>query len=52
MKCFIKSLLGQEDSFDQSNNDTCVPVPPIVKSLIGSVLFIALMTVVSHLVRI
>ncbi len=51
MKCFIKSLLGQ-DSYVENNNDVCMPLPPIVKSLIGSVLFIALMTFVSHLLRI
>ncbi|MEE9328359.1 MAG: hypothetical protein V3U71_13820 [Cocleimonas sp.] len=48
MKCFIKSLLGQ-DSFKQESNDVCVPLPPLVKSLIGSVFFITLMTIVSHM---
>ena len=56
MKCFIKSLLGQDDSFNETNannmDETCVALPPIVKSLIGSVLFLTLMTIISHMVRI
>ena len=50
MKCFIKSLLGQ-DSYEQTNNDVCAPLPPIVKSLVGSVFFITLMTIASHMLR-
>lgn len=48
MKCFIKSLLGQ-DSNKQNSSDVCIPLPPIVKSLVGSVMFITLMTIVSHI---
>jgi hypothetical protein len=54
MKCLIKSLLGQ-DSYDQENIDhnseVCTPLPPIVKSIVGSVVFILLMTMVSHMLR-
>ncbi len=54
MKCLIKSLLGQ-DSYDQENydqgSDVCTPLPPIVKSIVGSVIFILLMTMVSHSLR-
>ena len=51
MKCFIKSLLGQ-DSYEQTNNDVCMPLPPIVKSLVGSTLFLIAMVVLSHMLRI
>jgi hypothetical protein len=58
MKCLIKSLLGQ-DSYDQENYDqssfdnseVCTPLPPIVKSIIGSVVFIILMAMVSNMIR-
>ncbi|MEE9445862.1 MAG: hypothetical protein V3V19_09385 [Cocleimonas sp.] len=51
MKCFIKSLLGQ-NTYEQTNSEVCMPFPPIVKSLVGSVLFVALMTIASHMLRI
>ena len=52
MKCFIKSLLGQ-DSYEQTNNsDVCMPLPPIVKSLVGSTLFLIAMVILSHMLRI
>ena len=51
MKCFVKSLLGF-DNYKQTENEICMPLPPIVKSLVGSVLFITLMTVASHMIRI
>ncbi len=51
MKCFIKSLLGQ-DSYEHANNDVCTPLPQIVKSLVGSTLLIIAMVVLSHTLRI
>ena len=51
MKCFVKSLLGLE-SYKQTDSEVCIPLPPIVKSLVGSVLFVALMTIASHMFRI
>ena len=51
MKCFIKSLLGQ-DSYEQTNNEVCTPLPPIVKSLVGSTLLVVAMVVLSHALRI
>ncbi len=50
MKCFFKSLLGL-DEYTHENN-MCVPLPPIVKSLLGSTIFIILMAVLSHIVRV
>ncbi len=54
MKCLIKSLLGQ-DSYDEENydqgNDVCTPLPPIVKSIVGSVIFILLMAMLSNTLR-
>lgn len=51
MKCFVKSLLGF-DNYEQTESEVCMPLPPIVKSLVGSVLFIILMTVANHMIRI
>ncbi len=51
MKCFIKSLLAQ-DSYQQTDNDVCMPLPPIVKSLVGSTLLVVAMVVLSHILRI
>ncbi len=51
MKCFIKSLLGQ-DTYVTENNEACTPLPPIVKSLVGSTLFVVLMVILSHMIRI
>jgi len=51
MKCFIKSLLGQ-DSYEQTSNDVCTPLPPIVKSLVGSTILVVAMVVLSHALRI
>jgi len=48
MKCFIQGLLGQ-NTYEQTNSEVCVPFPPIVKSLVGSVAFVALMTIASHM---
>lgn len=50
MKCFIKSLFGLDQS-NSNNNDICVALPPIVKSLAGSTLFIVLMVSLSHFLR-
>ncbi len=50
MKCLIKSLLGQ-DTYAHDNSDVCTPLPPIVKSLLGSIIFILLMAVLSHMLR-
>ena len=49
MTCLIKNLLGLESL---KENDSCAVLPPIVKSLVGSTLFIILMTVVSHLIKV
>lgn len=55
MKCLIKSLLGQDsydqENYDQNNNEVCTPLPPIVKSIVGSVVFIILMAMVSNMIR-
>lgn len=50
MKCFMKSLLGL-DQFNQNESETCTTVPPIVKSLIASTLFIVFMVILSHILR-
>ncbi len=50
MKCFIEKLTGNDFS-KSSGNEMCTPFPPIVSSLIASVAFVALMTIVSHLVH-
>lgn len=52
MKCFIKSLLGQDSYKQTNNNDACMPLPPIVKSLVGSTLLVVAMVVLSHMLRI
>lgn len=50
MKCFIRSyILGLKS--DENANDICTTVNPIIRSLVGSVLFITLMTTVSHILR-
>ena len=41
MKCFIKSLLGSEES--KNGNEMCEPFPPLVKSIIGGLMFLTLM---------
>ena len=51
MKCFIKSLFGLETQL-QENHEACAPLPPIVKSLIGSTLFVILMVVISHMIKV
>jgi hypothetical protein len=51
MKCLMKNLLGL-DLDDSNSNDSCTVLPPIVKSLVGSSLFIILMAVLSHLIRV
>ena len=51
MKCFFKSLFGQ-DTYAHDNHDVCTPLPPLVKSLLGSIIFIILMAVLSHMLRI
>lgn len=50
MKCLIKNLLGF-DTYTENKNEICVPLPPIVKSLFASVIFITLMTIVSHMLK-
>ena len=49
MTCLIKNLLGLASL---KENDNCAVLPPIVKSLVGSTLFIILMAVASHLLRV
>jgi len=44
MKCFVKSLLGLKLPI-QEGNQICEPLPPLVKSLIGGVVFLSLMLV-------
>jgi len=56
MKCFFKSLFGNDtythDMYHKDDNhDICTPVPPLVKSLLGSVVFIILMAILSHMLR-
>jgi len=41
MKCFIKSLLGM--NLQTEGNEICEPLPPIVKSVVGGVIFVSLM---------
>ncbi len=50
MNCILKKLLDIDIS-KETNNEMCVPLPPIVSSLIGSVVFISFMTIVAHLIR-
>ena len=47
MTCLIKNLLGLESL---KENDSCDVLPPIVKSLVGSAIFIILMTILIHLI--
>ena len=49
MTCFIKNLLGLASL---KENDNCGVLPPIVKSLVGSALFVILMTIASHLLKV
>ena len=49
MTCLIKNLLGRASL---KEDDNCGVLPPIVKSLIGSTLFIILMAIASHLLRV
>lgn len=51
MKCLVKNLLGLE-SLKSDSNDNCTAIPPIVVSLVGSTVFILLMTVLSHMLNI
>jgi len=44
MKCFIKSLLGLKLP-EQEDGVACEPLPPIVKSVIGGVVFLSFMMV-------
>ncbi len=50
MKCFITKLTGS-DIFKNNSSEMCVPFSPIISALIASVAFVALTTVVSHLIR-
>ncbi|TCJ88596.1 hypothetical protein EV695_0454 [Cocleimonas flava] len=49
MACLIKNLLGLTSL---KNDDNCEVLPPIVRSLVGSTLFIILMAIASHLIRV
>ena len=51
MQCFIKSLLGLEES-EKSQKEGCTVLPPIVRSLVGSTIFIILMALVVHLIKV
>ena len=51
MQCFVKSLIGLE-STDRNVNDRCVVLPPIVRSLVASALFIILMSILMHLIKV
>ena len=51
MKCFIKGLFGLDANMNESN-ELCTPLPPIVKSLVGSIIFVTLFTIVSHIIRV
>ena len=48
MTCLMKNLLGLESL---KENESCGVLPPIVKSLVGSTVFIILMTITSHLIK-
>ena len=50
MKCLIKNLLGLDLSAS-NNSGLCTPLPPLVQSLFGSVFFITLMTIASHMLK-
>ena len=50
MKCFIKSLLGMDQASE--NNNDCITLHPIVKSFVGSTVFIILMVYLNHFLRI
>jgi len=45
MKCFVKSLLGNESN-DQEDKEMCQPFHPIVKSLIFTTIFFSFMSIV------
>lgn len=45
MKCFIKSLLGNEYN-NQEDKEMCQPLLPIVKSLILTVIFFSVISIV------
>jgi len=44
MKCFLSSLLGLKLPA-QEGNEVCEPLPPLVRSLIASVVFLTMMLV-------
>lgn len=41
MKCFIKRLLGLK--LQAEDNEVCEPLPPLVRSVVGGILFLSLM---------
>ncbi|WP_299878585.1 hypothetical protein [uncultured Cocleimonas sp.] len=49
MTCLLKNLLGLASL---KNNDDCGVLPPIVKSLVASTLFVIVMAIASHLIRV
>ncbi len=50
MKCFIKSfILGLDAS--ENSGEACAVVNPIVRSLVGSTMFVVLMAVVANMVH-
>lgn len=48
MKCFVKSLLGITDKKGPQSGAVCSELPPIVKSLVGSAIFLTAMIIVSR----
>ncbi len=49
MKCLLKSLLGIDVNHETQQGGVCTEYPPIVKSLVGSALFLVLMVTLINL---
>ena len=50
MQCFIRSLMGLESS--NHDDERCYVMPPIVRSLVGSTLFVILMVILMHFIKV
>lgn len=49
MKCLLKNLLGINNYEDMQYGESCSEYPPIVNSLIGSILFLVFMVMLINL---
>ncbi len=48
MKCILKNLLGIEVSSKTHNQEVCTELPPIVKALMGSAIFLVLLVMLAR----